>query len=172
MNDALRAEQVRTTLEQYGWQYGGTYGDMYAEKAAPFVGPETLPLPENISDWDKIWLEYTLELSAPEAWELYSTCLLPDFADGALGRVWILTEEPDYAETACLGGIEIVAEHAAQENRPTTLPADYGPVPATADGYARFTVAPTVDASRTAAFLAQRGIRLHTRAEVGFAAGE
>ncbi len=43
---------------------------------------------------------------------------------------------------------------------------------ATADGYARFTVAPTVDASRTAAFLAQRGIRLHTRAEVGFAAGE
>ncbi len=38
-----------------------------------------------------------LELSAEQAYQLYTECILPDIDDGTLGKVWLVTDENYYA---------------------------------------------------------------------------
>ena len=165
MSDASRAAAVEKTLELQYSEFGGMYG--YGYNYDGIIGyyekqGRALPAPD-ATDWDGVWLEYTLTLSDAEAWALYHDCIVPDNADGTLGRVWVLHTEPDYAATVCAGTLEIVAERPEEPKRPA-LPEDYGPT--VSDGYYSFTTTPTVDAARTNAFLAERGIRFHTSAEI------
>ena len=165
MSAQMRAAAVEKTLELQYSQFGGMYG--YGYDYEGIIGyyekqGRALPAPDG-SDWDGVWLEYTLTLSDAEAWTLYHECIVPDNADGTLGRVWVLHTEPDYAATVCAGSLEIVAERPEEPKRPAQ-PEYYGPT--VSDGYISFSTTPTVDASRTNAFLAERGIRFHTSAEI------
>ena len=94
----------------------------------------------------------SVTLSAEEAWELYSTCLVPDFEDGVLGKVWIVQGE-DYARSVYDASISIVAERE------------------TADGYIGhdyIRTTPTVDSKRTNAWLEAHGITLHLVGETEY----
>ena len=173
LSDAERSARVSEFLNDY-YKYGFPYydADSLGSYYAKWFIDRPVPASDDAAAWDSIWLEYTLTLSDAEAWEFYSTCVLPDSADGKLGRVWILADEPDYAETACAASIEITAERPPQGDR-TAVPVKGGtlmPMPTAEGGYSSFTTTPTIDAQRTAAFLAARGVRLHTPAELRAAA--
>lgn len=45
---------------------------------------------------DKVYPYTTIELTREEAYELYSECLLPDFNDCTLGRIWLITDDSYY----------------------------------------------------------------------------
>lgn len=164
-----RTAAARSAL---AWQlaYPSAYGfgedwhrqSAYYEKYAPVgdsLTPEDVPeTPEGGLDWDRIWLDYTLELGSDEAWEFYSECLRPDIESGALGRVWIILNE-DYGGAVCAGRISVAA--AWPEG-----PAAVDGVPSTRGEYASFITTPTVDARRTAAWLEAHGVHLHTPAEI------
>lgn len=46
-----------------------------------------------ISYFDKAQATYmNIELSSEDAYELYSTCILPDIEDGVLGKIWLVTD--------------------------------------------------------------------------------
>ncbi len=139
---------------RYQYEYYDKYvpgGDSLAAEAVP----ET---PEGEPDWERIWLDYTLELSGDEAWELYSTCLRPDTESGALGRVWIILNE-DYGGAVCAGSISVAAAWPDGPAAPEGIPSTRG-------DYTSFVTTPTVDAQRTAAWLEAHGVQLHTPAEI------
>lgn len=51
-----------------------------------------------LSYFDKTLGGYTsLELSADQAYELYTTCVLPDIDDGSLGKVWLVANDEYYS---------------------------------------------------------------------------
>ena len=140
------------------YRYEYEYYDKYAP-AGDRLMPEDLPeTPEGGLDWDRIWLDYTLELSGDEAWELYSSCLRPDTESGALGRVWIILNE-DYGGAVCAGQISVAAEWPEEPAAPDGIPSTRGE-------YTSFVTTPTVDAQRTTAWLEARGVHFHTPAEI------
>lgn len=94
----------------------------------------------------------SVTLSAEEAWELYSTCLVPDFEDGVLGRVWIIQGE-DYASSVYDASVSIVAERETAEGY---------------IGHDYIRTTPTVDSKRTNAWLEAHGIELHLVGETEY----
>ena len=38
----------------------------------------------------------TVELTAEQAYQLYTDCILPDINDGALGKIWLVTDDNYY----------------------------------------------------------------------------
>lgn len=94
----------------------------------------------------------SVHLSAEEAWELYSTCVVPDFEDGTLGRVWIINDE-NYSLSVYDASVYIAAERK------------------TADGLVEYDfirTTPTVDSWRTNAWLEEHGIALHLLGEIEY----
>ena len=176
---ADRQSALRTTLNN--WRY---LGDMYYEKAVMYQDGEYSylaepPLPEvnGEIDWDSIWLNYTLELTSRDAWELYSACVLPDVASNGLGRVWIL-EDDDYAATVYDADVEINARWPDDDTGEwegvtfAALPEDY-PAATREDSvrYYTFTTTPTLDSSRTNAWFEAHGLHLYTVGETRAAGG-
>lgn len=94
-----------------------------------------------------------LELTDEEAYELYSECILPDIADGALGRIWLIEDE-EYINTVynCTINIECNRRDEGEDGRYV---------------YQSFYTVPTADSHRTNAWLAAHGVKLVTRAECG-----
>ena len=172
MSEEARAGQLRLALEQNSERYGN-YGAKYYDGSVygdygDYGDSEPLPLPRSEADWGNVWLNYTLELTAEDAWTLYSACIRPDGQAGALGYAWVLTDEPEYRNTAAVGSLEIVAERPV-ETQGAAQPVSGYPTayyPATTSGYTFFTVDPSMDAARTNAFLAAYGVRFHTPAEI------
>lgn len=187
----MRDEQLRATLAEWRWtddelyyRYASSDGDIYydsavgteqfySEKYGGYVEGPAIPEKNGEIDWDRIWMNYTLDLTRQEAWELYDTCLRPDVADNALGRVWILAGS-DYANTAYAAGVSIDARWPSEGGSETPVSVTMSELfPATDSGlrYFSFTTTPTVDSSRTNAFFEARGLRLYTVAEARAAAG-
>ena len=112
-------------------------------------------------DWNKVYFRYALTLTDAEAWELYESCILPDIADGALGRVWVLTDET-YRNTVYDASINIEFREKPEESS--------GPVAVNRDGYRyeSFYTHPTVDSARTNAWLTAHGLSLYTEADLDF----
>jgi len=51
-----------------------------------------------VSYFDKTEMTYRdVELTAAQAYELYTECILPDINDGALGRIWLIQTEDYYS---------------------------------------------------------------------------
>ncbi len=86
----------------------------------------------------------TLYLTAAEAYELYTECILPDIADGTLGRIWLVLDK-DYYDTVynCSISLELRQKRGSGE-----LEYDY------------FYTVPTVDSLRTNAWLTEHGVEL------------
>ncbi len=95
-------------------------------------------------------------LTQAEAWELYSQCILPDMAEGTLGRVW-LVEDEDFRRTIYNLTINISFGHPDPDGKGWS-------------GRSFYTV-PTVDSRRTDAWLLEHGILLQTYQEAMEAAG-
>ena len=175
--DELRERTLRETL-QYLRQYDVSYDYDYMQKySGGYYDEGDIPLPEKdgMIDYDGIWLEYTLPLTKQEAWELYSECVVPDLADNALGRVWIL-QGSDYAAAVYTASVEIDAREP-EETRMGPLPVEeydgaeviYPMATAATDSevrYSGFSTVPTVDSARTNAWLEAHGLHLRTVGEV------
>ena len=181
-----RTQAVRSTLRNYYaglWQNGEIFdtGWLYTQNVGSDDGkydpddPRGVDLPERpdgTPDWDGIWIERTRSLNAQDAWELYTACVVPETESGALGRVWILQTEPDYARTVCEARIDIVAEMPDDgQSAPAPWEERSVPVaaPATQEGgpsYYTFSTTMTVDAQRTAEWFAAHGLTAHARAEI------
>ena len=153
------------------------YDKYYSEKYGGYIESPALPETDGGIDWDKIWLNYTLELNRQEAWELYESCVLPDIADNALGRIWVL-QGSDYAATVCAASVEVDARWP-DENERRTPELVYDGTPGTLpmavaeDGtrYYGFSTTPTVDSARTNAFFAAHGLHVSTIGEINAALG-
>ena len=162
------------------WRYiDGMYDKrnayMYRDGEYTYIGDSALPEIGGEPDWDHIWLNYTMELTSRETWELYSACVLPDVAANGLGRVWILTDD-DYAATVYAAGVEINARWPDDDSglegvTLATMPEDY-PAATREDSvrYYTFSTVPTVDSARTNAFFEAHGLHLRTVAEARAAA--
>lgn len=95
----------------------------------------------------------SLSLTSEEANELYYECILPDILDGTLGKIWLIYDA-DYYDTvyACTINIE------CNERSGSGGDGKYD--------YQYFYTVPTVDSSRTNAWLRERGVVLHTEGEM------
>ncbi|HHU22798.1 MAG TPA: ABC transporter permease [Clostridiales bacterium] len=85
------------------------------------------------------------QMTDQEAMALYYGCILPDIADGTLGRIW-LVQNDDYYNTVYDCFIEI---NLAMRKPDGSYINEY------------FHTVPTVDSERTNAWLKERGIELH-----------
>ena len=176
LSGAAREAQLRDTLRD--WRYvsdqlyydSGAYEKYFYDAYGSYADVPPLPEKDGAVDWDKIWLNYTLELTRQEAWELYESCLEPDVADNALGRVWVLNGS-DYAATVYSAGVEIEARWPQTDGNGGLVPVEpeyaFSYPAAESDlSYYGFTTTPTVDSERTNAFFASRGLTLHTVGEI------
>lgn len=115
--------------------------------------------------------QFVLQLKAEEAYELYTQCILPDIADGTLGRVWLVTDE-EYEKTVYnlrigidlqrvrpdwTGDVHVTYVETAREAPPTYEQAVEIPYE-----YDYFYTVPTVDSWRTNAWLEYHGVPLET----------
>lgn len=95
---------------------------------------------------------YDYSLTPAETQELYNDCILPDIADGTLGRIWLIADD-EYRNTVYSASVYIYASDPSRGD--SERGADY------------FYTVPTVDSSRTNAWLKAHGVIMHTVAEVG-----
>ena len=109
-------------------------------------------------DLGSVPFRYEWHFTPAQMMELYETCILPDIADNTLGKVWIIADD-EYRNTVYSAEISIHAEqemiYAAQGDHEEAVPMDF----------AYFTTTPTVESSRTNAWLAAHGVKLYTLAE-------
>lgn len=131
-----------------------------------------LPEKDGGIDWDGVWLNYTVQLTKQDAWELYADFVRPDVAANGLGRVWILADD-EYAGTVYAADVEVDARWPEDDadGREGVI---YAPMPegmpaATKEDsfrYYSFTTVPTLDSARTNAWMEAHGLRLYTVGQV------
>ena len=167
--DALDTEERRAML----WEilnYSSTNGfafysesetmteQMLKEQAVayptvPTVSESVVPErfdPETV-DYSKVFFNFSYSFSGKELAELYIECILPDMADGTLGRIWLVADE-DYRSTVYAARININAREKDTE--------DYGYC------YDYFYTIPTVNSARTNAWLAEHGVEMYLQGEL------
>ena len=123
----------------------------------------------------KNYASYTWSFTNAEMWELYTECIIPDLAEGKVGKLWIVEDE-DYRSTVCSGRVSIEFWYypenvtgRVQEAATATveMPEPVGSTPYAEDSgrsYYTFSTTPTVG-SRTAKWLEEHGVTLHTVGE-------
>ena len=107
-------------------------------------------LPDYASlNYDELYLSYSYSLSTAEAWDFYDTALRPDNEEGKLGKVYVLQDE-EYANETYDATICITWKNEVR----------------TYYGNPYFNTKVSVEATRTVAWLAEHGMKLHTPAEL------
>ncbi|MBR5701324.1 MAG: ABC transporter permease, partial [Oscillospiraceae bacterium] len=130
-----RIEEVLNDFAESGWDYGAEY--------------------TGSRDLEGVFITYNLSLTDTEAEAFYRDCILPDIEDGALGRVWLVSDADYYAQVYS-AMISISCEEQQQNSK---------------SGYRRSAAAdfythPLITSRRTNAWLAKKGIVLHTEGEI------
>ena len=122
----------------------------YRKRTQVPVTPETLSYayvsyrdPAAAGDPDYNYYMENLNLTPEEAYELYSECILPDIDDGTLGRVWLIMDD-DYYNTVYDCSISLELRQPGNEGT----------------RYDYFYTVPTVDSTRTNAWLTEHGVSL------------
>lgn len=147
-----------------GWELEKDYAVVTASDlpmpAAAVTEEGILPYPD--FDLNEVLFNYEWNFTPRQMAELYETCLVPDVADGTLGRVWIIEDE-EYSNTAYTTEIRISARQklVTADERYYDMETVYEPY-----SYAHFYTTPTVDSVRTNAWLAEHGVRQYTLAEI------
>ena len=90
----------------------------------------------------------TMELTAQEAAQLYHDCILPDIAQGGLGRIWLITDD-SYYNDVYNASIQINYYEPGPENHQSERASYY------------FTTTPTVKSTRTNEWLLAHGVELY-----------
>ncbi|MBE7017134.1 MAG: ABC transporter permease [Ruminococcaceae bacterium] len=112
------------------------------------------------------------DFSAEEMWELYSQCIVPDLAEGKVGKLWIVEDE-EYLNNVYSARFSIdlaykdseVINHAlSEELASVTSPRPIVIENVSGRQYTTFYTVPTVG-SRTEAWLLEHGVILHTVGE-------
>ena len=116
--------------------------------------------------------------SAEEMWELYSQCIVPDLAEGKVGKLWIVEDE-EYLNNVYSARIEIELRYTESQvtdkeiseemsvmaPAAVAIPSSSEPRPITGEiRHMNFYTVPTVG-SRTEAWLLEHGVILHTVGE-------
>lgn len=124
------------------------------------------------------YADYEWGFSNEEMWELYTECIIPDLAEGKVGKLWIV-EDDDYFNTVCSGRVRIEfwyypeqavsGDHERVETVDMAIASFEEPMPTIAENLEgkatyTFTTTPTVG-SRTARWLEEHGVILHTVGE-------
>lgn len=112
---------------------------------------------------------FILPLTAEEAYELYTQCILPDIQDGTLGRVWIVGDE-EYEKTVYDLRIHLDLQRPRPDwdnnvvyVEPTReAPPTYEQAVEVPYEYDSFYTVPTVDSWRTNAWLEYHGVPMET----------
>ena len=103
-------------------------------------------------DLERVFLSYSLGLTEAEAEVFFRDCIQPDIEDGTLGRIWLISDKDYYAQVYS-ARISITCEEEQQNSK---------------SGHRRsadFYTHPLVTSRRTNAWLAKKGIVLHTEGE-------
>lgn len=123
------------------------------------INRKAISVDSSIENFSDAYIEYfdknsmthtTMQLSAEDAYELYSTCVVPDIDDETLGGIWLNSNSEDYLNTvyAC----RIIINFSQR----------------VADGeyeYSYFETTATVNSQRTNQWLKEHGIELITQGE-------
>lgn len=109
---------------------------------------------------------YEYEFSKEEMYELYTQCILPDLAEGKIGKLWMIADE-EYRSTVYAARIQIEMwyEYETEPYHEDAHVRIEQAVPETRSSTYTFTIVPTAEASRTEAWLLEHGVSLHTVAE-------
>ena len=155
---ALSPEDRRGFVVNAAWNsgYNLSKGSRYA--MFDYTGEAQRISFEEDVDYDMIWLDYQLNLSAAEAWELYETAMAPDLAEGKLGRIYILNDD-SYATGTYLAELTLELKAPPREKTNTAVTLE-------GQDIVTFRTTATVDAVRTADWLEEHGAILHTPAEL------
>ncbi len=135
------------------------------------------------SDYRLKSFHHNYGFSGEEMWELWSRCILPDLAEGKVGKLWIIEDE-EYLNNVYSARIELelrytesqVIDKELSDEMSYTMSAAIAPTseprPITGDiKYMSFYTVPTVG-SRTEAWLLDHGVILHTVGEERGLTGE
>jgi len=160
-------ERQCTNLDEEFWKYAEFYSltsssDIYFDYAAGYEEAVPIPTKEGYTldpalleklDLDNMYFRCDMPLSTEQIMELYNQCIVPDIADGTLGRIWIINDR-EYEDTVYSAEISIDARVVAQGQ----------------DGerydYTYFYTVPTVDSHRTNRWLEEAGFKLHTLSDI------
>ncbi|MBQ7565832.1 MAG: hypothetical protein IJT18_01810 [Oscillospiraceae bacterium] len=104
----------------------------------------------DVEYFDKYDTFHTVQLTPEQAYEWYTTCILPDVADGTLGRVSVAGEEAEFGISCWL---EIYDEEPPADERYTRVNGQY-----TRENYSVVTVSPSSRSVRTTAWLRAHGV--------------
>lgn len=99
--------------------------------------------PDAEGEYEYDYFMKNLYLTAEEAYALYTECILPDIADGTLGRIWLVSDE-DYYDTVYNCSISLELRQRSNNG----MDYDY------------FYTVPTVESVRTNAWLTEHGVVL------------
>ncbi len=101
-------------------------------------------------DEDRMFFNYQVNLNSAEISSLYYDCILPDFENGLMGKLWLLRED---LENNLADGY--IFFEVSEEDEATGI-----------ERWESFRTFPVTGSSRTGAFLAERGIVLHPVSEI------
>lgn len=170
--DELRAAGGDLNTETYIFTNYYGYDMEYVEK---YMTPqEKMELLEEFylyNDASSLQLSgnHVYNFTAGEMYELYTQCILPDMAEGKIGKLWIIDDE-DYSNTVYAATIQI--EMWYDETTTTRYEGDmeiYTATYETAQSNGRqsftFSIVPTAESTRTTQWLADHGVVLNTVAD-------
>ncbi len=89
---------------------------------------------------------FSLSLTDEEAYDLYTNCILPDIADGTIGRIWLVADE-SFARSIYNYTISLSFSYRYADGH---------------SDYAYFYTTPTVNSLRTDRWLQEHGVELET----------
>lgn len=154
LSESERNRRVNGYVLDFAWNSGvflSTLSDT-GEPASYVVGDGVDVAPRDyMFNLANAYFYYSFEFSARELLDLYRTAVEPDIADGTLGRVWILDSDPSYDAGVYQANIDLSLRDILPDGK---------------EIYETFSTTPTTDASRTAAWLAEHGVKLHTMGEL------
>ncbi len=118
---------------------------------------------------------HEFDFTAEELYELYTQCIIPDMAEGKIGKLWIVDGE-EYENTVYAARIRIEMWYEYKQDSMNVYPetATYTiaePMAQTVSNTYTFTIVPTAESSRTTQWLIEHGVVLNTVGEQEMATG-
>lgn len=154
LSESERNRRVNGYVLDFAWNSGvflSTLSDT-GEPASYVVGDGVDVAPRDyMFNLANAYFYYSFEFPTKELLDLYRTAVEPDIADGTLGRVWILDSDESYDTGVYQANIDLSLRDILPDGK---------------EVYETFSTTPTTDASRTAAWLAEHGVKLHTMGEL------
>ncbi len=159
--DNIMSASVTTAITAADLKNAENYGDIsdiYDNSTDTFYPIEELLKGDTDEDFSG---QCTWSLSAEEASELLNECIIPDMADGSLGKIWLITGD-EYDNSVYDAYISV----DARIRRADYFGADYNGGYYDSYVYDYFYTYATTESTRTNTWLTEHGIPLYTYAQM------